>query len=136
MRHLIQLHGLQSGMKQDKKNLRKVYIRLLPSTTALITQGREIFAPLRNIFKNTKIWEGKLLSSLPFDKSVCNNHISLLLLNIFVWLLMRSGTGIHTRSRIFTNILSVFYTSVRNVHYKPSALHECPVRQLYHFQAI
>ena len=34
---------------------------------------------------------GKLLISLQFDKSVCNNQISLLLQNVFVWLLMRSG---------------------------------------------
>lgn len=34
---------------------------------------------------------GKLLISLQFDKSVCNNQISLLLQNVSVWLLMRSG---------------------------------------------
>ena len=34
---------------------------------------------------------GKLLISLQFDKSVCNNQISLLLQNVFVWLLMWSG---------------------------------------------
>ncbi len=63
-------------MKQDKKNLRKVHIRLLPSTMALITQGREYFAPLCNIFKNTKIWEGETAIFSPIRQiRVQQSHI-------------------------------------------------------------
>ena len=41
--------------------------------------------------EHESLGRGKLLISLQFDKSVCNNQISLLLQNVFVWLLMRSG---------------------------------------------
>ena len=81
---------------------------------------------------------GKLLISLQFDKSVCNNQISLLLQNVSVWLLMRSGAFFarsHQPNKAVVNFnvlvsLTVYDGSFSNFNAVNQFLNDFPVQFL------
>ena len=81
---------------------------------------------------------GKLLISFQFDKSVCNNQISLLLQNVSVWLLMRSGAFFarsHQPNKAVVNFnvlvsLTVYDGSFSNFNAVNQFLNDFPVQFL------
>lgn len=124
----------KSALLPQGENGKAIFLYLLHTLSTM----NFLLYVLNDYEEHEAFGRGKLLISLQFDKSVCNNQISLLLQNVFVWLLMRSGAFFarsHQPNKAVVNFnvlvsLTVYDGSFSNFNAVNQFLNDFPVQFL------
>lgn len=124
----------KSALLPQGENGKAIFLYLLHTLSTM----NFLLYVLNDYEEHEAFGRGKLLISLQFDKSVCNNQISLLLQNVSVWLLMRSGAFFarsHQPNKAVVNFnvlvsLTVYDGSFSNFNAVNQFLNDFPVQFL------